>query len=446
MGILVGMILGLLMLSPNDLGLVHGLVRFGAPPRAPYTEMNGFLAPGVFGLYMVYWGGLAGVLAFITVGLWRRGRAQTLLGRVRKLPRRWGRRGSAWTAASLAVFLGTGGYVFYNTNILTRYETREQSLDRRAAYERAYRPYEAMQQPSVVEVRTAIDLYPSERRFQVAGGYRLENRTGEPIDTVLVSLRWQLRPEQMELAGARLLRHDTTSGMYIFALPQPLMPGAGTELRFRINSPPVAVVADGFSYSVVANGSYVTRQAAFPRLGYVAGYELEDPTERRVRGLGPPRKGMGLINDPSGDDQREEWLTVDATVSTSEEQIAIGPGDLIREWREGGRRYFQYRTAQPSTPLFGFVSGRYEVRRVNHRGVSVEVYHHPAHGYNVKKMLATTTRSLDMFGERFGPYPPRHLRIVELPGYWEFGAFALTGMIVWPKTAASSPTSGAAAR
>jgi hypothetical protein len=45
------------------------------------------------------------------------------------------------------------------------------------------------------------------------------------------------------------------------------------------------------------------------------------------------------------------------------------------------------------------------VRRVDHRGVSVEVYHHPAHAYNVEKMLATTTRSLDMFGEGSGRTP-----------------------------------------
>jgi ABC-2 type transport system permease protein len=48
-------------------------------------------------------------------------------------------------------------------------------------------------------------------------------------------------------------------------------------------------------------------------------------------------------------------------------------------------------------------------------------------------MLATATRSLDMFGARFGPYPLRHLRIAELPGHWEFGAYALPGLIVYPE-------------
>lgn len=432
-GIFLGMIPGLLMLSPNELGLRHGLLRFGSPPRAGYSEMNGFLAPGTFGLYMLYWAGLAGVLALLTLGLWRRGRAQTLRGRVRALPRRWGRRGLAGALACLAVFVGTGGFVFYHTNVLARYETQEESLDWRAAYEREYRRYEHVPQPSVTAVETTVDLYPAARRFMVAGTYRLENRSAEPLETVLVSLRRELRPERMELAGARLLRHDESSGTYVFEFTRPLAPGAAAELRFRVPSPSRTVEAAGIDFSVVENGSYLTRQAAFPRLGYVVGYELEHAFERSARGLGPPRKGLGLINDPSRDDQRAGWLTVDATVSTSDDQIAVGPGDLVREWRQGGRRYFQYRTAEPTTPLFGFVSGRYEVRRVDHGGVSVEVYHHPGHDYNVAKMLATATLSLDMFGERFGPYPRRHLRIVELPAYWGFGAFALPGLLLWPE-------------
>ncbi|HVG43458.1 MAG TPA: M1 family aminopeptidase, partial [Longimicrobium sp.] len=433
LGIVVGMILGLGMISPDGLGLAHGLLRFGTPARAPYTEMNGFLAPGAFAWYMAYWGGLAGVLALVTLGLWRRGGGRTLPGRVRALPRRWGRRGLAGAAACLALFLGTGGFSYYNTNVLTRHETSEQTREWQAAYERAWRRYEALPQPRVTAVRAAVDLYPSERRFRIAGSYRLENRTAAALDTVLVSVRRELRFGRMELAGARLVRHDEDDGMYLFALARPLAPGAAAELRFAVESSPRAVEAGGFDYSVVANGSYLTRQAAFPRLGYATGYELDDPSARRARGLGAPRGPVKLETAVAGRDRREEWLTVDATVSTVADQVAIGPGELVREWRQGGRRYFHYRTARPTTPIFAFVSARYRVRRVNHHGVSVEVYHHPGHETNVDRMLATATRSLDMFGARFGPYPHRHLRIAELPGHWGFGAFAMPGLILYPE-------------
>ncbi|HET6763498.1 MAG TPA: hypothetical protein VFH27_07490, partial [Longimicrobiaceae bacterium] len=349
-GIFVGMIVGMGMIRPEELGLEHGLLRFGSPTRAPYTEMNGFLAPGVFATYMLCWAGLAGVLALVTVGTWRRGRAQTLAGRLRALSRRWGRRGLAGAAACLALFLATGGFIFYQTNVLTTYETAEQGRDWQEAYERAYRRYDGKPQPSVTAVTTAVDLYPAERGYRVDGSYRLENRTTRALDTVLVSLRRSLRPERMELGGARLVRHDARFGTYVFALTRPLPPGAATVLRFRIASPPRTLEPGGFDYSVVANGSYLTRPAAFPRLGYVAGYELDDPSERRARGLTPPRGPVKLEEAVAGRDHRDEWLTLDATVSTAADQTAIAPGDLVREWRQGPRRYFRYRTAGPVTP------------------------------------------------------------------------------------------------
>jgi ABC-2 type transport system permease protein len=433
LGVLVAMMVGLVMMNPDELGLSHGLLRFAAPPKAPYTEMNGFLAPGVFGVYMVYWAGLAGVLGVITLGLWRRGRAQSLVRRVRRLPRRLGARGAAGVAFSAAVFLVTGSFIFYNTNIRVRYETTKQSMDRRAEYERRYRHYETLPRPSITLVRTQVELYPSERRYKISGSYRLENRSGRAIDTVLLSLPWQIEAELMELGGASIVRYDSATGVYLFAYARPLAPGGVAEVRFRIASPPQAIVARAFSYAVVKNGSFLMRPDAFPRLGYVIGKEIADPYQRRARGLGLPREGLGLVNDPARDDYRDGWLTLDATVSTEEDQVALAPGTLLREWRSSGRHYYQYRTDQPITPMFGFLSARYAVQRVTHHGVSVEVYHDPRHSYNVRKMFAVASRSLDMFSERFGPYPLKYLRIAELPGHWEFGAYAMSGMIVWPE-------------
>ena len=35
-----------------------------------------------------------------------------------------------------------------------------------------------------------------------------------------------------------------------------------------------------------------------------------------------------------------DWVDFDAILSTSGDQIAIAPGELVREWNEDGRRYF----------------------------------------------------------------------------------------------------------
>ena len=111
--------------------------------------------------------------------------------------------------------------------------------------------------------------------------------------------------------------------------------------------------------------------------------------------------------------------------------MAVAPGELRGEWRRGGRRYFRYVLDRPALAQLGFVSARYSVRRAVHRGVAVEVYFHPGHGRNVDRMLRAATISLDAFGRRWGPYPHEALRIVEVPPYWGFGAFALPGMVLY---------------
>lgn len=433
-GVLFAMILGLAMLSPDELGLKHGLLRFAKPPRAPYTEMNGVVGVGAFGWYLLYWAGLAGVLGAVTLGIWRRGRAHTLLQRVRALPQRWGTRGLIAATGSLALFLGTGGFIYNDTNVAHRYETYEQNLNWRESYERTYRRYDTMPQPSIVAVKTDVNLYPSKGLYAVTGSYTLENKTANGIDTVLVSQPRDVPASRMEVTGAHLARQDEKSGMYTFALDTPLAPGAQAELRFSVQSPRRHVVAEAFDFDVVKNGSYLTRNAAFPKLGYVRGYEMDDANERKKRGLVPPRVGPGPLEDAlAGRDRRESWLTLDVTVSTDDDQTAIAPGDLTRDWNQDGRHYFHFVTPKPITPTFGFVSARFAVRRENHGGVDIAIYYDPSHAYNIDRMMAAARRSLDIFGERFSPYAERSLRVAELPAHWGFGAYALPGIIVWPE-------------
>ncbi len=66
---------------------------------------------------------------------------------------------------------------------------------------------------------------------------------------------------------------------------------------------------------------------------------------------------------------------------------------------------------------------------MQHGGVEVEVYFHPAHGENVARMLRAATRTLDLLGEQLGPYPHSALRIAEVPAGWDFGASRDAGLV-----------------
>jgi len=82
---------------------------------------------------------------------------------------------------------------------------------------------------------------------------------------------------------------------------------------------------------------------------------------------------------------------------------------------------------------FSIQSARYAVKHRRHAGVDFAVYYHPAHPWNVDRMLDALGPSLDYYKANFGPYPFDHLRIVEYPGYTNY-AQAFAGTIPYSET------------
>lgn len=429
-GMLLSLAIAFVALRGEAMGLEHGLLRFASGPQAQHSDLG--VASQVESSWrwlMLYWTAFAALLALATAGAWRRGTAGSLRSRMAALPRRLGRRGMRGAAACAALAVATGGFVFYNADVLNRYETADDLADWRAAYERRYRFIAALPEPAITDVRTVVDLYPSERRYRLSARLSLQNRTGRPMDTVWVAVPRDVRGAQVSVAGADRVALNEYMGMHGFHMRRPLAPGARTELTYRADVRQRGVRVSDFDLSVVENGSFLTHRAALPSLGYRAGYELADPAERRRHHL-PPRdmaEGGGMAE--SLDDESASRATFETTVSTAADQVAVAPGELRGEWTAHGRRYFRYAAESPVSNQFAYASARYAVRRATHAGVTVEIYHHPQHAMNVDRMLRAAVVSLDEFGRAFGPYPHRTLRIVEVPPYWGFGAISLPGTI-----------------
>nr|QLH55558.1 hypothetical protein [Myxococcus virescens] len=437
-GMFLGLLLALVMRQGGLVGLEHGLLRYASGPPLRYSDMNAFGA-GVhaFNAYMLYWSALAGVLGLLTGGLWRRGVSPPLRARIKALPQVLGRGGMTAVAACLGLFVLVGGFIFHDTCVLNRYETRDQLADWKADYEKAYQRYESIPQPSIVAVKARVDLYPDEARYHAAGHYVLENRTQAPIQRVWLSVRRDARDATLTLPGARRLQHDSRFGMSEFELAVPLAPGARSELTFTLDMARRGIREGAHDTSIAANGSFISNQEAFPAIGYRKGYELRDTRARRQRGLpeAPPVEAaaegdLGLAEGGAG---QRTWTTLDLTVSTPEDQLAVAPGELRQTWNEEGRRVFRYVMERPMLNWFAFVSARYAVKKTRHQGVDVEVYYHPTHVHNVERMLHAATRSLEVLEAQLGPYPHRQLRIVEVPSTWGFGALALSNTIYHPE-------------
>ncbi|MFL5354755.1 ABC transporter permease/M1 family aminopeptidase [Archangium sp.] len=415
-GMLLVLLVGLLKLRGGALGLEHHLWRFASAPAVPYSDMNGFghLATP-FHWFMLHWAVLGLLLAAGASALWRRG----LRGQARTY------RPAA--AGLLAVSALTGGWILYNTDGVNDRMSSRELLDWKADYEKAYKPFAQLPRPTVASVTTDVELYPEERRHRVSGRYQLVNETQTALRKVLVSVNRKARGVELSIPGAKLASRDERFGMYWFELDAPLAPKARTELRFALEFSQPGFTDDEPDTTVVGNGSFVSGPRNFPSLGYRTSYELEDPRERRKRGL--PEGTLREDSDLGEETEVPEWVDFEATVSTSADQVAVAPGKLERQWEQDGRRYFHFRSEARMTNVVAFASARYEVSTLRHGDVAIEVYSHPAHRYNVERMLRAAAASLDTMEKHFGPYPHEVLRIAEVPTYWKFGAFAMPSII-----------------
>lgn len=408
-------------------GLDHILYRYNADPGLRYSELNGF-GPFVAGWASakLYWGAVACLLLVLTGLLWRRGVDAGIRERLAKVRRRTTPRVTAAAVALAVLAVAAGGWVFYNTNVLNTYLRRSTAEKLQAEMERKYRPALEEPQPRVVDTALEVDIFPDERRARVRGTYRLRNETGRPIARPLLALQPELEVAKLEFdRPARIAPAEPENPYRRVDLATPWQPGEEMGLTFDLT-----LESRGFAnsqsglFSVVENGTFLPSSLLLPGFGYDPSFEIADPRRRKKLEL-PRRDPLPPWNDPwgrantplSADSDR---LPFRAVVSTSADQVALAPGDLVRRWDERGRRYFEYRSAIPILKFYAFISGRYAVKQDRAQGVDLAIYHHPAHSFNVDTMMAAMKASLASFSQHFGAYPHKTLRIVEFPRYASF--------------------------
>ncbi len=421
-----------LLLFASQLGLEHNLYKFGSVPPAVYSDMNGyghFLAR--VRAFQAYWGAASVLLLVAAYLFWTRGTASSWRERLHAARDRLGRSTLALAGVSALAFVGLGAFIFYNTNILNRYETTSEGQARQVAYEKRYKAGAAEPQPKITAVTLDVDLFPREQRVRMRGRYALENKTGKPVTTLQLALAQgrDLTVRQLELGvPARLVEDDRDLGVRIYALAAPMAPGATTTLAFDLELPTHGFTNDGSNTAVVYNGSFVNGRMVLPVLGYRERAELGRDQDRKKFGL-TPKERMRDRDDPAGLQVNglegdADFIDYEATVSTEADQIAISPGYLQREWTEGGRRFFHYKMDAPILDFFAFQSARYAVKKDTWHGpagdVAIEIYHQPGHEFDIDSMDASVKDSLAYFSAAFGPYQYRQFRIVEFPRYEVF--------------------------
>ncbi len=408
----------------GQLGLENRIYRVDDLPGFTYSDMNGFGDFWKQALWLRgYWACLMLLLALCARALWVRG-VDTSMGA------RWRRAGRAatpaWKAAALMAclgFAGLGAFIFYNTNILNHYRDSHATEAESARYEKKYRATLTDPQPKITAVTITVDLEPEHAAASVSGRFQLRNDRAVPVTTVWIGLPTQVEPKKLRVGNTDVEVADRELGHYVAHLNPPLLPGAETTLDFALRFQPHGFRNDGYDTNVIGNGTFFN-SGALPQLGYQSDVELTEDKPRKKYGL-PPKDELPDLDDAQARMQNliradADYVSFDATISTSPDQIAIAPGLLVRQWTENGRHYFQYRTEKPILDFFNISSGRYQVRRDQWKDVALEIYYHPGHEYDLDAMVKGMKASLEYCSTNFGPYPHHVLRILEFPRYEEF--------------------------
>jgi ABC-type transport system involved in multi-copper enzyme maturation permease subunit len=417
------MVLYLLVRSwSGSIGLDHSLFVFGVVPGVPLSDMNGagsfWKGAWWFRLHWALWAAMFLLIAHL---LWRRGAQSGLKARLSLARSRVRGRAALIAAGLLAALVGTGGWIVYSTTILNDHRSGDESERFAAEYERRFLPFEQLPQPTITATKLDVALYPQERRAEVTGRYQLSNLTSSAVRDVHVRIDRELTVHRLELEGAQLVSRDDGFGYFIFRLSTPMSPGETRALAFTTRRWPRGFRDGGEDLDLVENGTFLSNLQLAPLIGMDRGGLLQEPAVRRRHGLQPELRPPRLEDDAAA--QRPlfggGWTSADITITTSADQVPIGPGERIEDLVEAGRRRSRF-VAQRMLGAYSIHSARYAERHRIRRGVDLAVYHEPKHGWNVELMLDTLEAGLDYYERSFGPLLLRQVRIVEFPAYAGF--------------------------
>jgi hypothetical protein len=419
-------VIGIAVMIPIlfSFGWENTLYMFGQVPPYIYSDMNGYghFVPAMFWATS-YWLSIGGLLGVASMAFARRGSDDSWPARRRQALAR------AVTLAPLAaVFLllglGSGVWYFYNAHIRNEYLDAKHRRHLQADYERSFKKYQSLNQPKIIAVEAQIDIQPERRSFSGKGRFTLRNKSSQPISKIHLTDQMQ---SVSNVHFDRPFRRVSTSArdLYsIYALEQPLAPGDSMLMTFDVGYQSRGFRDGNERAELAYNGTFFDL-SYFPILGYSRDIELDDPRRRREEHLGE-LEDMALRGDPEQSlynlfSRQSDWISYRTVVSTSPDQIAIAPGYLKREWQENGRRYFEYDMG--STPIqdfYSYLSGRYNVKREQYKGINLEVYYSPGHEFDTDDMLASAKAGLDYYQANFSPYQFGQFRILEFPRYRTF--------------------------
>jgi len=404
-------------------GIQQQIFNFNEIGTVSYSDMDGFgHGLSLFYIYKLYWAFL-GVCMFIAAILYyHRGSTGGFKERRLIARKRFSNSYKLVVGICLLLFVSLGSYIYYIDNIVNEQLSGKETELSRANYEKEFRYYETMEHPRITATKINMQLYPDSRDYHLEAEFTLENKTKEPIDSIFLRKNKQVTDYTFSKATTLSSKNETYD-FEVLQLTEALQPGESMTFNFSMENP-----SNTWFYNhspVKYNGTFINN-AFLPGFGYDKNYELSNEDIREKYDLGY-KETMLSPHDPEAlkntyISNGADWIDFEATISTSEDQIAIAPGYLVKEWKEGDRKFFKYKMEDKMLNFYNIMSARYEVKEEMHEGIKLQIFYYPRHTYNLERMLKGAKSALTYYQKNYSDYQFRQLRIIEFPS--TMGGFA----------------------
>jgi ABC-2 type transport system permease protein len=402
------------------------MVKFGGTPNVTYSDMNGF-GPFVKSIvwFNLYWILASILICFLVYGLFIRGRELHFKKRL-TISFSTFKQNKIVIGVFFLLFILCASFVYYNTKVLNKYISSDETERRQIQYEKLFKKYENLAQPKIVKVKYTIDLLPYERSMIAKSELWLKNKTKEKIKELHFTMPPTIDSVTMEVEDSELKLRDRELGYRIYKLNNELLPGDSMQVKVTSIFSNNGFENEVSFTSITQNGTFFNETDIVPGIGYNNQFEISDKNKRNKLGLAKKKRSVPLneldsvARMKSYVVQDADWVEVETIISTADDQIAVAPGSLLKQWKQNGKSYYHYKLDKASLNFYSFISAKYEVARKKFNGIDIEVYYSKEHAYNVPNMLTSVEKSLDYYIRNFGPYYHKQARIIEFPRYGSF--------------------------
>ncbi|MEM7372978.1 MAG: hypothetical protein AAF587_30430 [Bacteroidota bacterium] len=383
-----------------------------------YSDFHGYGSQlTTYFSYKLYWFFCSILLLIIGLLFWVRG-----------LSFRWQER---WTLArsryrggfsyslliALVLFIGTGGFIYYQEHVVSKVFFSEQEMEAISAKnEQQYGQLEGMVQPILSDVKMTMDIYPETQDFVASGTFTYINKAESVIDTIILAKSFKEQTSCSIRQAHQLLMQDEYLQYEVIQLDKGLEQGDSLHIFLEVSNYPNNFLHH--NSRVIANGTYLTHHI-LPRLGF-KDILLRNQKARKKHGLPSREFSEQLPEDSSllGYDNPANnmgLITYECVISTSLDQQALTMGKLKRSWQKNRRNYAHFQSDGPIVNTLSWLSGIYEEKSYSGPDQEVKLYRHPLQGKNDVHFFHGLRSSLAYCSTWFGPLKYDTIRVVEFP-------------------------------